>query len=341
MKPLLVIKIGTSAITQKNGDVDLNVTKNICDEIAMLQKKYRIVLVSSGAVGSGKKFLSNFKNKKIEKKAAAAIGNPLLIKIYTEFFSKHKIVVAQSLCERFHFSNRKNFLHLRETFEELWKNNIIPIVNENDVVSNNELEFSDNDQLATLIACGFMAKKILFGTSIDGLLDDKKLIKKITNFDEKIFGMVEDKISEGGLGGMASKLNFAKLAVNMGVDAIIFNAKIPGNILLAEQNKTGTFCKHKKRNISAHQKWIATGCLVSAKVIVDSGAEKALNKKKNLFLVGIKKIQGNFEKGDFFEIFSEKNEYIGIARAKQSLKEINFENKKGIKIAHADEIVIF
>ena len=119
-----------------------------------------MVLVSSGAVGSGKSALKDYKGSIIERKAAAAVGNPILIQLYHKYFSAYNIKVAQALCERHHFSNRTQFLQLKETFTTFWENDILPVVNENDLVSNVELKFSDNDELATLIAIGFDAETL-------------------------------------------------------------------------------------------------------------------------------------------------------------------------------------
>ena len=135
-KPVLVIKLGSAVITKSNGTIDQTVIKKLAEEIAELSNTYHIVLVSSGAVGSGKVFIKNYKGSLIERKAAAAIGNPILIQLYHKYFSKYGITVAQALCERHHFSNRAQFLQLKETFFEFWENNILTVVNENDLVSN-------------------------------------------------------------------------------------------------------------------------------------------------------------------------------------------------------------
>ena len=156
-KSVIVIKFGTASITTASGGINEKIIAEIARQVAELQPYYSIVLVSSGAVGAGKEFLKNFKGSLIERKAAAAIGNPLLLAVYGKYFQKYGISIAQSLCERHHFANRNQFLQLKETYNELWKNGIIPIANENDVVSNLELKFSDNDELATLIATGFGA----------------------------------------------------------------------------------------------------------------------------------------------------------------------------------------
>lgn len=110
----------------------------------------------------------------LERKAAAAVGNPILIQLYHKYFQQHSINVAQALCERVHFSNRTQFLQLKQTFATFWDNNIVPIVNENDLVSNVEIKFSDNDELATLIAIGFDASHLILCTSTGGVLDDQK-----------------------------------------------------------------------------------------------------------------------------------------------------------------------
>ena len=225
-KPILVFKIGTSSITNEQGNLDELVVQSVAKQLAALHKEYHIVMVSSGAVGTGKKFIRNYTGKIEERKAAAAIGNPILIYKYSEAFAKYKIPIAQSLCERGHFSDREKFLQLRATYEELWKNGIIPIANENDVVSSRELKFSDNDELATLLAVGFGAQLLLIGTSVDGVLDnDGKVIRRIEKFDDKILGLATKEKSAAGLGGMISKLTFSHMATNLGIKVIIFPAR--------------------------------------------------------------------------------------------------------------------
>ena len=120
-KSVIVIKFGTASITTKSGGINESIIAEIARQVAELQPFYSIVLVSSGAVGAGKEFLKNFKGSLIERKAAAAIGNPLLLAVYGKYFTKYGISIAQSLCERQHFANRNQFLQLKETYQELWK----------------------------------------------------------------------------------------------------------------------------------------------------------------------------------------------------------------------------
>ncbi|MBO9572428.1 MAG: glutamate 5-kinase, partial [Chitinophagaceae bacterium] len=198
-KKVLVVKLGTAVITGSNGNIDASIVKKVAQEIALLSSFYNIVLVSSGAVGSGRKFMKDYKGTLAERKAAAAIGNPLLMNLYHHHFSKHNITVAQALCERVHFSTRRQFLQLKETFATLWENNIVPIVNENDLVSNVEIKFSDNDELATLIAVGFDAETMILCTSSGGLLDDKKsIIPRIEKIDHSVLKFVST--AKSGLG---------------------------------------------------------------------------------------------------------------------------------------------
>src|SRR6266700_2515824 len=170
-KPVLVVKLGTAVITGDNGMISRTVINKVAASVAALSKTFRVVMVSSGAVGSGKMYIKDFKGTLTERKAAAAVGNPILIQLYHKVFSKYNIPVAQALCERHHFSNRLQFLQLKETFEEFWQNDILPVVNENDLVSNVELKFSDNDELATLLAIGFDAETLIICTAVGGLLD--------------------------------------------------------------------------------------------------------------------------------------------------------------------------
>ena len=195
-KPVLVIKLGTAVISDKNGLVSRTVVKKVAAEIAVLQKNYSIVLVSSGAVASGKKFIEDYKGSLTERKAAAAVGNPILIRLYQKYFDTHRITVAQALCERHHFSNRIQFLQLKETFATFWDNGILPIVNENDLVSNHELKFSDNDELATLLSIGFDADKLIICTSSGGLLDNEKnVIPRVQKIDSSIMQFVHSEKS--------------------------------------------------------------------------------------------------------------------------------------------------
>jgi len=341
-KPVIVIKFGTASITTADGAVDEQIIVEIARQTAKLQEHYNIVLVSSGAVAAGKAYIPRYRGTLSERKAAAAIGNPLLIGIYATYFRPYKIALAQSLCERQHFANRDQFLQLKNTYETLWRNHIIPIANENDVVSNKELKFSDNDELATLIAVGFGAEKILFSTSVPGVLDATgQVIREIPVIDKQALSLVRKEKSAVGLGGMTSKLNFARLANQLGIEAVIFSMHTEDAILKAVAGTTGTSCRAQPKKVSSRHKWMATGSLISGKVMVDKGALEALKKRRSLLAVGVSDVIGGFMTGEVFQIVDEQGLVHAVAKSKiESAIIENTTAKKNIEIAHANDIVL-
>jgi glutamate 5-kinase len=342
-KPVLVIKLGSATISKADGSVNKTIIKKIADEIAALSATWRIVLVSSGAVGSGKSFIQNYKGSITERKAAAAVGNPILIQLYHKYFSKHGISVAQALCERHHFSNRLQFLQLKETFAAFWNNNIIPVVNENDLVSNIELKFSDNDELATLIAVGFDAATLIVCTSVGGFLNnEKRIIPVIEKIDKHIQGYVQNDKSSLGLGGMLSKLTFTRLATSLGIKVIICGLKGNDFFTSALRGLNGTTFIPQKSNFKARQKWLASGSITLGNIALDAGAAKALANRKSLLTVGIKQVEGSFTAGEVVQLMNDAQEIIGVAKVKLDAKEMRSQiAQKNIVAAHADDIVIF
>ena len=341
-KPVLVLKFGTASITTGKGELDEVVIAEITRQVAAIHKQYNMVIVSSGAVAAGKMYLKNYRGTLNEKKAAASIGNPLLLNIYSRYFLLHGISIAQSLCERQHFSNRDQFLQLKRTYEELWANNIIPIANENDVVSNLELKFSDNDELATLIAVGFGASQLLFSTSVPGVLDASgDVITELDTTDKKILLLANKEKSAAGLGGMTSKLTFARLANQMGIRVVIFGIRTSDGILNTLEGKTGTLCLPQKSSLSARKKWLASGSLVSGRIQIDAGALKALQKRHSLLAVGIVKILSGFENGEIIEILDEENNAVAVAKVRVASALLANDLKvKNLEVAHADNIVL-
>ncbi|TLV00626.1 glutamate 5-kinase [Dyadobacter luticola] len=340
-KSILVIKFGTASITLPSGEPDVRIISEIARQVSEIHSRYRIIIVSSGAVGAGKSYIQDYKGTMTQRKAAASVGNPLLVGLYAAHFAPNKIYIAQSLCERQHFANRDKFLQLKDTFEELWDNDIIPIVNENDVVSDRELKFSDNDELATLLAVGFGAESLMFCTSVGGLLDEEgQILRNVSNVNE-VFKFVKTDKSFLGLGGMASKLTFAKLASRMAIRVVIFGMNQKDELLKALEGDAGTVIEAGKSTLSARNRWLGSGGLVSGTLQVDEGAAKAILKRKSLLVVGVTDVTGDFESGEVIEIYSPTGEMIAVARARENsaairknLKTLNFE------VAHANDIVL-
>lgn len=341
-KPVLVLKFGSSSITTVDGEIDERIVLEIARQASILQKTYNIVIVSSGAVAAGRRLLNNYSGLLSEKKAAAAIGNPLLIRTYAQYFRPFKIEIAQSLCERQHFANRDQFLQLKSTYEELWKSNVIPIANENDVVSNKELKFSDNDELATMIAVGFGAEKMLLNTSIGGVLDNNnQIIPHISEIDKEVLSLARDEVNTVGLGGMTSKLNFARLATRLGVEVVIFNMTEENSLIKASQGAIGTVCASQGTRLKSRLNWLASGSLITGLVKVDAGAREALSDRNSLLAVGIVEVIHEFEAGEVFHIADLNGGVFAVAKSK-----IDFDKKQGekrmknLEVAHADDIVM-
>jgi len=342
-KPVLVIKLGTAVLTNEKGEISQATIRKVASGIAALSSRYRVILVSSGAVGSGRGFFSGYKGTLAERKAAAAVGNPILIRHYQKHFSVYNIPVAQALCERQHFSSRPRFLQLKETFEEFWKNGILPVMNENDLVSNVELKFSDNDELATLTAIGFDAEALLLCTSVGGFLDDsKKIIPLVERVDGKIMGFVQEGKSSLGLGGMLSKLTFTRLATSLGIRVVICGLGGKSPFADALDGKAGTSFLPRGANFRARQKWLASGSITLGSLYLDKGAIRALEQRRSLLSVGIRRLQGKFSAGEVVQLKDEEEQIIGVAKVKLGVAEITARlNNKNTVAAHADDIVLF
>ncbi len=339
----MVIKLGTASITDEKGVISKPVIKKVAASIAGLSKTYKVVLVSSGAVGSGKAFIQHYKGTLKERKAAAAVGNPILIQLYQKYFADYKIPVAQALCERHHFSNRPQFLQLKETFDAFWDNGIIPVVNENDLVSNVELKFSDNDELATLIAIGFNAQSLIICTSTGGFLNNKKeIIRVIGKIDSTLMSYVKKDKSSLGLGGMVSKLTFARLAVSLGIQVIICGLSGSNPFLDALEGNNGSIFTPQQSNLKARQKWLASGSITIGSITVDKGAVKALEQRRSLLTVGISHVLGKFAQGEVVQIMNDEEKIIGVAKVRMAAETLSLTlHKKNMMAAHADDIVLF
>jgi glutamate 5-kinase len=341
-KPVLVLKFGTASITKSSGEPNEPVMVDIARQVAALHPYYRIVLVSSGAVGAGKALIRDYRGDITQRKAAAAVGNLLLLNQYSRFFSIYGVHIAQSLCERQHFANRDQFLQLKQTYEELWANGLIPIANENDVVSSRELKFSDNDELATLIAVGFGAEVLMLCTSVGGLLDaENQIIRRVDQFDERVFGVVRTDKSSLGLGGMASKLTFAKLATRMGIRVVIFGLNEPDSLRRALRGETGTEFPAIETAMSARNRWLASGSLVVGRLQIDAGAVRALAQRRSLLAVGVRAILGEFAAGEMVEILDEQQLAVAVARARISSEQLQQQlSQQNVDVANASDIVL-
>lgn len=342
-KPVLVIKIGSSILADKKGNLAVPVMARIVAAAAALTRQYRVILVSSGAVSCGKVYLPAYKGRLVERKAAAAIGNPILMAEYSRCFAAYNIQVAQALFERHHFSSRQQFLQLKETITELWRNNIVTIVNENDTVSNHELKFSDNDELATLIAVAFNAESLLLCTTAGGFLNnDNKVIPVVDHIDSELLGLLRDETSAHGTGGMASKLSFTRLATSLGIRVVMCGIGNESSFADALAGKIGTTFNARQSTLKDRQKWLASGSITIGSVQIDDGAYRALCDRKSLLSIGVVKVHRAFSGSEVVELVNSAGEILGVAKMRLSSAELEQKTaQRNVMAAHADDIVIF
>ncbi|MFQ5455160.1 MAG: glutamate 5-kinase [Nitrospirota bacterium] len=307
----IVIKIGSSIIASKEMGLNYEKIERIANDISQIRAEgYEIIIVSSGAVvsGMGKMGIKEYPKNIPIKQAAAALGQSRLIRVYEKTFDKFGEKVAQILLTHDDLSNRKRFLNSRNTLHTLLKYNVIPIINENDTVSIDEIKFGDNDNLAGLTTNLISAELLIILSDVDGLFSDDPrinpeaalipLIKKVTR-DIEI--MAETSLPTEGRGGMYSKVLTAKHVSRYGIPTIILNGH-KGHILrmlFEGREDIGTLFLPEKNTLNSRKHWIAYNLRPKGRLIIDDGAVNALvNYGKSLLPSGIAAIEGKFDSGD-------------------------------------------
>ena len=340
----IVFKFGTNILRNPQGEISLSHLYSFIEDMSYLYKQGKeILVVTSGAVGLGAKKLNiDTSISTTLKQAAASVGQPLLMSIWQDGFEKYGITTAQILLTEEDFANRKKYLSLRSTLSKLLENKVIPIINQNDAVSPSELEhvcFSDNDKLSSIVASKLDADLLVMVSDIDGLFDknpkeykDAKLIKQVDKITPKIEKLAQGA-SQGGRGGMITKLIGAKVATTSGLYAKIVNGKIPGIVRKIFNEDVGTVFLPNK-NLSHKKRWIAYATNIMGKITVNQGAKEAIIKhQKSLLSIGITSVEGNFNRGDVVSILDEnKNEF---ARGITSYNSSDISKIKGV---HSDKI---
>ncbi|STX51403.1 proB glutamate-5-kinase [Legionella busanensis] len=332
----IVIKIGTQSILKSDGTPIESILVTIVDQIAkLLNDKHQVILVSSGAVGSGRKisksFLQKSSNTVGEKQLLASIGQPELINIYSSLFKSENILVSQLLLTKQDFQTRQHYLNIARLLQELSKHqNIIPIINENDSVAIEELMFTDNDELAGLIAAQVNADQLIILTNVDGVFtgDPKHPDSKLIHFIDPNQGWptVSTSKSSLGRGGMLSKLSTARKMSSLGITTTIANINtdsIISRLVNKESLGTSILAKKKTSNI---KRWIA---LHNKKqlpaIIINDNLLSLLKESKRIISilpVGIMNITGEWKKGDLVDILNSRNEKVGMGLARYDDKRL-------------------
>ncbi|EXX91137.1 gamma-glutamyl kinase, partial [Paenibacillus darwinianus] len=255
-----------------------------------------------------------------EKQAAAAVGQALLMQAYQEAFAGYGIGVAQILLTRADFSNRSRIRNAQLTIEELLRQNVLPIINENDTVAVDELKFGDNDTLSALVANLVKAQRLLILTDIEGLYtaDPRKdpsavRIGRVTQISEDIMAIAGGAGSTVGTGGMRSKIEAARIAMRGGVSAFIGQATEPGDIVSGVLGRgRGTYFETSEHSLSTKKQWLGFHSSPQGRITVDDGAEAALQAGgKSLLPAGIRTIEGEFHPGDVVEVVNGRGETVG------------------------------
>jgi glutamate 5-kinase len=304
----VVVKIGSSTLTDERGRFRLGPLAGRVAEICELQRQgHRMLLVSSGAVSSGMGVLGlqNRPTEVVDLQAASAVGQGRLYHIYSQLFGHEEVVTAQVLLTAFDISARAQYLNARNTLRRLLEWRVVPIINENDTTSTEELCFGDNDSLAAQVGLLVKADLLVLLTDTDGLYTadprasgEAELVRRVDDFAQ-----IEslDVSSRGALGrgGMRSKVHAARTATSGGVRTVIARGSRPGVITAAVSGESvGTEFQARDLGLGAFKLWLLYGKPAQGRVVVDRGAAKALSEKRSLLPVGVVSVQGDFEAGD-------------------------------------------
>jgi len=328
----IVIKIGSNVITQDNGLPDDIRIKHLVAQLAALkQEGLEIILVSSGAVASGRSLITLKENKQLisTRQLLSSVGQVKLINTYSELFRQHQLICAQVLVTKEDFRDRVHYLNMKNCFASLLQHHIIPVINENDVVSVTELMFTDNDELAGLIASMLNADALIILSNIDGIyngnpkLAGSQIIEEIRGSEYNFSAIIQSEKSTFGRGGMLTKATMAKKIAKLGIGVHIANGKRDDVLieLLSGQLRHTYFVPEKRK--SGKKKWIAHAENAAVgKVRLNEGARVALTsgKVRSLLPVGIIDVIGTFEKGDIIRITDENDQLIGLGIAQYGVE---------------------
>ncbi|MBN2255646.1 MAG: glutamate 5-kinase [Deltaproteobacteria bacterium] len=344
----ILIKIGSGVLTGENG-LDLTIIEHIVDEIAAFTGEgYQFVVVSSGAIASGRHRMG-FKHKLQslpEKQAAAAIGQGRLMRVYSNAFGKHNLIVAQMLLTMSDLTDRTRFLNTRNTLNTLLDWGVIPVINENDTVAVEEIKFGDNDNLASMMANIMEANILINMTNTDGLYDrnpkDKKrsklipLVKDITDAIEQAASTEADPV---GMGGMKSKVMAAKKVTAFGIPFIIVPGKKKGILSDIFSGKdVGTLFLPMDEHLKSKKHWIAYTLRSRGKLYIDDGAKSAITRQgKSLLPGGVLAVEGDFSVGDPVSCLDESGQVF--AKGLVNYSSLDIDKIKGLKTAKIKQVL--
>jgi len=348
----IAVKIGSNVLTRADGTLDITRMSGLVDQIAVLHKKgVEVVIVSSGAVASGRSILGL--NKKMDvvdqRQLYSAVGQAKLINHYWDLFRNHGITVGQVLTTKENFGSRRHYLNQRNCMRVMLDNKVIPVVNENDTVSVTELMFTDNDELSGLIASMMDMEALIILSNIDGIYNgspanpESKVIREIQK-GQDISDFIQTTKSTFGRGGMGTKTTIARKIADEGIDVFIANGKTDNILLKLLDKKSDVICTRfvaSTDEVSSVKKWIAhSQGFAKGAIHVNENAAKVLtgDKAVSLLPIGATSIIGDFEKDDIVKIIDPAGHSLGIGKAQyDSTKSRELLGKKNQKpLVHCD-----
>jgi len=330
---IIIIKVGSSLIVDQNKKIRKKWLLSFAKDVKKLKdRNKKVIIVSSGAIALGcKKMNYNKTNLKLDQsQAIASIGQIELMNLFSQTFLKYKINISQILLTLDDTEERRRSINAKRTFENLFKLDYVPIVNENDTIATSEIKYGDNDRLASRVAQITNADTLILLSDVDGLFTknpkifkDARLIKQINNLEEDLKNISVKGMTEFGSGGMSTKIEAAKICNLAGCNMVISNGLYLNPIDQIEMKNNCSWFISKISKLQARKKWIISSVSPKGELIIDDGAKKALINGKSLLAAGIKKVSGKFNKGDHIKILDVKRKIFARGLSSFSSLEIN------------------
>lgn len=313
----VIVKCGTAVMLGSEGKLQGALLMSLAQQIRGLRDQgYEVVVVSSGAVGMGRSLLKTGQEDLREKQALAALGQVELMNVWRRLFDLLDIQVAQVLLTREDLRARERYLNARNTLVTLLQAGVLPVINENDSVAVTEIRFGDNDILSCLVGALVDAEVVINLTQAPGLLDFSSdpptRIRLVPAITPDILKLVRSETSRGGTGGMLSKLEAARVALECGTSMVIAKAQEPDVLVrLMQGEDIGTRFQSGGRRLSSRKRWLAAGGAPRGKLHLDAGASKALAAGRSVLPVGIRRVEGEFGIGDLVSLLDPEGQERG------------------------------
>lgn len=325
----IVVKVGSNVLTKANGKLDITRMSAIVDQIVWLREHdYEVILVSSGSMASGRDELKiDHKLDSVsQRQLFSALGQVKLVGLYYDLFREYGVHIGQVLTMKESFSTRGEYLNQRACMNVMLENGVLPVVNENDTTSVTELMFTDNDELAGLVASMMVADTLVILTNVDGIYngnpaDRNTRVIPMVNYDRDLSEYIQTSKSNFGRGGMITKVNIARKVADEGIKVIIANGKtdnILPDLVEKSQETMHTEFRPNPNPTTQVKKWIAhSESFAKGVVHINDKACKALESDKatSLLLVGVTAIDGDFEEGDIINVEDPSGKTIAIGRS--------------------------